>query len=89
LNEDEVRHVGDMGNIESDGKIAKLDYVDTYIRLTGKTTVIGRAVVVHEDEDDLGQGGHHDSKTTGHAGARLGCGVIGFSAEHPTDWDEK
>jgi Cu-Zn family superoxide dismutase len=54
LNEDEVRHVGDMGNIESDGKIAKLDYVDTYIRLTGKTTVIGRAVVVHEDEDDLG-----------------------------------
>jgi len=41
--------------------------------------VIGRSIVVHEDEDDLGRGGHTDSKITGHAGARLACGIIGIS----------
>ena len=32
--------------------------------------LIGRAVVVHQDEDDLGRGGHPTSLTTGNAGAR-------------------
>jgi len=32
---------------------------------------------IHKDEDDLGQGGFPDSQTTGHAGARIACGVIG------------
>ena len=27
--------------------------------------------------DDLGKGGFEDSKTTGHAGGRAACGVIG------------
>ena len=73
------RHVGDMGNIESDGKVASLDYVDKVISLSGANTIIGRSLVVHEGIDDLGQGGEEDSKTTGHAGGRLGCGVIGVS----------
>lgn len=34
---------------------------------------------VHAGTDDLGKGGHDDSLTTGHAGGRLGCGVIGIS----------
>lgn len=34
---------------------------------------------VHADEDDLGRGGFPDSKTTGHAGGRLSCGVIGIA----------
>ena len=34
---------------------------------------------VHEDEDDLGRGGFPDSKTTGHAGGRLACGVVGYA----------
>jgi len=36
---------------------------------------------VHADEDDLGRGGFPDSKTTGHAGARIACGVIGIGEE--------
>ena len=41
------------------------------IQLSGATSIIGRAIVVHADEDDLGKGGKEDSKTTGHAGARV------------------
>jgi len=77
---DEKRHVGDMGNIESDGKNdAILVYEDPVISLVGEHSIIGRSVVVHADEDDLGRGNFPDSKTTGHAGARLACGVIGIS----------
>jgi Cu-Zn family superoxide dismutase len=40
---------------------------------------VGRSVVIHEDPDDLGMGGHADSLTTGHAGKRITCAVIGYS----------
>jgi len=35
--------------------------------------------VIHEGVDDLGRGGHEQSKTTGNAGGRLACGVIGIT----------
>jgi Cu/Zn superoxide dismutase len=77
---DSERHIGDMGNIVSDGvNDSTLIYEDPVIQLAGPTSIIGRSVVVHADEDDLGRGGFEDSKTTGHAGARLACGVIGIS----------
>ena len=34
---------------------------------------------VHADPDDLGRGGVELSKTTGNAGGRLACGVIGIT----------
>lgn len=76
---DEVRHVGDLGNVEADadGK-ATVDIIDGVITLTGPNSIIGRAIVVHADVDDLGKGGHELSLTTGNAGGRLACGVIGI-----------
>ena len=37
-----------------------------------------------QDEDDLGLGGHELSKTTGNAGARVCCGVIGTISKPPS-----
>lgn len=78
----QVRHVGDLGNIESQGESeeAVLQLEDQFVKLSGPQSVVGRSVVLHADEDDLGLGGHADSKLTGHAGARLACGVIALSA---------
>ncbi|CAI8025578.1 Superoxide dismutase [Cu-Zn] [Geodia barretti] len=77
---DAERHAGDVGNIVADGTgTATIDITDAQIPLSGPDGIIGRSVVVHADDDDLGQGGHEDSKTTGHAGGRLSCGVIGLA----------
>ncbi|KAM7528011.1 hypothetical protein LguiB_031421 [Lonicera macranthoides] len=78
--EDDVRHAGDLGNIiaNADG-VAEATIVDTQIPLTGANAVIGRALVVHELADDLGKGGHELSLTTGNAGGRLACGVVGLT----------
>ena len=78
--EAEERHVGDLGNVNAteDGK-AHYEYEDRLVMLYGEYSVIGRSCVVHADEDDLGLGGHELSLTTGNAGARLACGVIGLS----------
>ncbi|CDO98927.1 unnamed protein product [Coffea canephora] len=77
--EDENRHAGDLGNITvgEDGT-ASFNIVDKQIPLSGPLSVIGRAVVVHGDPDDLGKGGHELSKTTGNAGGRVACGIIGL-----------
>ncbi|CAN4119421.1 unnamed protein product [Withania somnifera] len=72
---DEIRHAGDLGNIEANADgVAEATIVDNQIPLTGTNSVVGRALVVHELEDDLGKGGHELSLTTGNAGGRLACG---------------
>merc|ERR1719375_2474756 len=77
----EERHVGDLGNvIAGEDGTAKFEREDQLVECFGEHTVVGRSCVVHADEDDLGQGGHELSKTTGNAGGRLACGVIGLSA---------
>ncbi|KAG6857150.1 Superoxide dismutase [Cu-Zn] [Tephrocybe sp. NHM501043] len=78
---DKNRHVGDLGNIESDSDgSAIFTFEDTQLALNGPLSVVGRAVVVHAGTDDLGQGGDEESLKTGNAGARAACGVIGIRA---------
>lgn len=69
-----------MGNVTAgaDG-VAKVDITDKQVTLCGPNSVLGRTLVIHADTDDLGRGGFDDSKTTGHAGGRLACGVIGIA----------
>ncbi|KAF7393076.1 hypothetical protein HZH66_008909 [Vespula vulgaris] len=77
---DPLRHVGDLGNIEvgPDG-VAQINGMDHYLSLVGVRGAIGRALVIHAKPDDFGRGGTEESIKTGSAGARLACGIIGFS----------
>mmetsp|Transcript_25215 Transcript_25215/g.47652 ORF Transcript_25215/g.47652 Transcript_25215/m.47652 type:complete len:154 (-) Transcript_25215:519-980(-) len=78
---DDNRHAGDLGNITANTSgVAEFEIKDVQIPLTGPNSVVGRACVVHADPDDLGKGGHELSKTTGNAGGRQACGVIGLGA---------
>jgi len=77
---DEERHGGDLGNVTAgaDG-VAHVNITDKLLNLMGPNSIIGRTAVVHADVDDLGRGGVELSKTTGNAGGRLACGVIGIT----------
>ena len=72
-------HAGDLGNIKTDE--------DGYCKMTLKTDkfivdeILGRSIIIHEDEDDLGLGIFEDSKQTGHSGARIACSLIGISKD--------
>lgn len=76
---DDNRHAGDLGNVTvgTDGTV-EFSIIDSQIPLSGPHSIVGRAVVVHADPDDLGKGGHELSKSTGNAGGRLACGVVGL-----------
>ena len=76
------RHVGDLGNLKTNTKgEAKYTFYDDVICLHGtKSNIIGRGLIIHADEDDCGQGGQPDSLTTGHAGKRIACSVIGYAS---------
>jgi len=78
--EDEERRVGSLGNIvvEEDGT-AKVHIEDNHVKLIGPHSVIGRSLVIHENEDDLGKGGHELSLQNGNAGQIKAFGVIGIS----------
>ncbi len=65
------RHTGDLGNIQVN---QRKTYFLQGLRLDD---IWGRSVVIHADEDDLGEGKSLDSKTTGHSGARIGCAIFG------------
>ena len=72
-------HAGDLGNIKTDE--------NGNCKITLKTSkfivdnILGRSIIIHEDEDDLGLGEFEDSKTTGHSGSRIACSLIGISKD--------
>lgn len=70
-------HMGDLGNILADdnGTVDET-FVSNTIRLSGPYSVIGRALVIHENKDDLGHGKDAESKKTGNSGVRIACGVV-------------
>ena len=70
-------HAGDLGNIETDNKGYCLMTINTNKFCIDE--IVGRSIIIHADEDDLGQGNHKDSKTTGNSGLRIVCSIIGIS----------
>jgi len=71
---DDERHIGDLGNIEADADgFALVDITDPVATLYGDRSIIGRSLVVHAGQDDLGTGGDEGSLATGNAGGRLAC----------------
>ena len=78
---DKNSHAGDLGNILSKNNKCKGHFYDNKISLdySKKNCVIGRSIIIHEDEDDLGKGGNEESLKTGNAGKRLACGIIGIT----------
>uniref|UniRef100_K9IWW1 Superoxide dismutase [Cu-Zn] n=1 Tax=Desmodus rotundus TaxID=9430 RepID=K9IWW1_DESRO len=77
------QHPGDFGNFAvRDGGIWK--YRSGLVAsLSGPHSIVGRAVVVHEGEDDLGRGGNAASLENGNAGRRLACCVVGLCGPAP------
>ena len=67
----EMAHSGDMGNIEIDeaGNGTLTIYMPGLSLTNGGADITGKAVIVHEKEDDF-------SQPTGNAGGRIGCGII-------------
>ena len=78
LPDKEMRHAGDLGNLEADGEgNAKFKLVVDNVTIAGhKNPILGRAIIVHEKADDGGQ-------PTGNAGPRVSQGVIGIANPTP------
>lgn len=70
---DANHHLGDLGNIEigQDGKgTLKLSRTEWKIGDGSANDVVGKALVIHSDEDDL------VTDPAGNSGSRVACGVI-------------
>ena len=76
-----IRHAGDLGNVETNSNgtaIVDMRIPAENICIVSKTkyNILYRSIVVHINRDDLGQGGHAESKSNGNSGKRIACGLI-------------
>ena len=72
------RHIGDLGNIKANHSgVARETFIQKHLKLKD---VIGRSLIIHEDEDDLGTKNTKESRTTGSSGKRILCGIIGIAS---------
>lgn len=72
-------HAGDFGNLEADESgAAAIDITLPGLTVSGNPfAVAGRAIIIHEKEDDF-------SQPLGNAGGRIGCGLILISKKTET-----
>ncbi|ORZ20511.1 superoxide dismutase [Absidia repens] len=71
-------HVGDLGNLEVDKNgwgdlVVESDRIKVW-------DIIGRSMVITQNEDDLGRKSEQQSKWDGNSGAGILCGIIARSA---------
>lgn len=66
------RHAGDLGNLVANNKLKAYTTIEVEgITLqSGDNNIIGKAIIIHKDKDDL------KSQPTGNSGGRIACGVI-------------
>ena len=68
-----VKHAGDLGNLVfNDAGVAKFNFAvgDIAVNSSSPNGIVGRAVIVHAQADDL------KTDPTGNAGGRVACGII-------------
>jgi superoxide dismutase, Cu-Zn family len=67
-----AHHAGDLGNLTAgeDGTVKTSTTVDFLSVGDGPNSAVGKAVIVHEKQDDM------KSQPSGNAGARVACGVV-------------
>ncbi|XP_045485086.1 superoxide dismutase [Cu-Zn] isoform X2 [Pieris rapae] len=75
---DNIRHVGDLGNIKAEEETLNVKIIDHLISLAGPRSVVGRSIAISKSEDDYGRSSTEDSALTGTSGPSIACGVIGY-----------
>ncbi|KAK2860537.1 hypothetical protein Q7C36_004703 [Tachysurus vachellii] len=79
-------HPGDFGNYVAINGTIRQHLNMEGATLFGGQSILGRAIVIHEKEDDFGLGSNEESKRSGNAGRRIAGCVIGIST--PSLWEK-
>lgn len=65
------RHIGDLGNLIADANgYAHYERVDKLLKLQGRSSILGRSIIIHADKDD------YVTQPAGASGQRIACGTI-------------